>query len=311
MRIDPRGPVRELGVAQQQMVEIAKALRRRGPAADHGRADLGAHRRSEIDAAVRDDPAADRPGRRHHLHLAPARGGARASATASRCCATASTWRTHAVGEVSLAELIRLMANRELTEHYPKRRVPRGEELLRVEGAAGRRARTTSASRSTAARCSASPACSAPAAPSWRAPSRAPTRRRPAASRSRARPCAPRAPRGRDPPGHRLPARGPQDPGAGPRLLGAATTSRSRARRGCRASAGSTAAPRQRSPRDCGRATCGSGRRAWSRRSCCSERRQPAEGRARQVAGRRRRRARSSTSRRAASTWRPRWRSTS
>jgi ABC-type sugar transport system ATPase subunit len=38
------------------------------------------------------------------------------------------------VGEVSLAELIRLMANRELKEHYPKRRVPRGEELLRVEG---------------------------------------------------------------------------------------------------------------------------------------------------------------------------------
>jgi ribose transport system ATP-binding protein len=30
--------------------------------------------------------------------------------------------------------LIRLMANRELAEHFPKRRAPRGKELLRVEG---------------------------------------------------------------------------------------------------------------------------------------------------------------------------------
>jgi ribose transport system ATP-binding protein len=41
---------------------------------------------------------------------------------------------THRVGEVSVPELIRLMANRDLTEHYPKRRVPRGPEVLRVEG---------------------------------------------------------------------------------------------------------------------------------------------------------------------------------
>jgi ribose transport system ATP-binding protein len=44
---------------------------------------------------------------------------------------------THTVGKVALGELIRLMANRELKEHFPKRRVARGEELLRVEGLRG------------------------------------------------------------------------------------------------------------------------------------------------------------------------------
>jgi ribose transport system ATP-binding protein len=41
---------------------------------------------------------------------------------------------THDVASVSIPELIRLMANRELSEHFPKRRVARGEPLLRVEG---------------------------------------------------------------------------------------------------------------------------------------------------------------------------------
>jgi ribose transport system ATP-binding protein len=38
------------------------------------------------------------------------------------------------VGEVPTAHLVRLMADRELAEHFPKRRAPRGAELLRVEG---------------------------------------------------------------------------------------------------------------------------------------------------------------------------------
>ena len=37
------------------------------------------------------------------------------------------------IGDVSVPELVRLMANRDLTEHFPKTHVERGAELLRVE----------------------------------------------------------------------------------------------------------------------------------------------------------------------------------
>jgi ribose transport system ATP-binding protein len=40
---------------------------------------------------------------------------------------------TRAIGEVTVPELVQLMANRDLTEHFPKVRTPRGVELLRVE----------------------------------------------------------------------------------------------------------------------------------------------------------------------------------
>jgi ribose transport system ATP-binding protein len=41
---------------------------------------------------------------------------------------------TRRIGEVAVPELVRLMAGRELTEHFPKQRVAPGEELLRAEG---------------------------------------------------------------------------------------------------------------------------------------------------------------------------------
>jgi ribose transport system ATP-binding protein len=41
---------------------------------------------------------------------------------------------THDVGDIEIPQMIRLMANRELAEHFPKRRVQRGAELLRVAG---------------------------------------------------------------------------------------------------------------------------------------------------------------------------------
>jgi ABC-type sugar transport system ATPase subunit len=40
---------------------------------------------------------------------------------------------TRPLSEVSVSELVRLMANRDLASHFPKERVPRGAELLRVE----------------------------------------------------------------------------------------------------------------------------------------------------------------------------------
>jgi ribose transport system ATP-binding protein len=40
---------------------------------------------------------------------------------------------TRALGDVTVAELVRMMANRDVTDHFPKVRVARGPELLRVE----------------------------------------------------------------------------------------------------------------------------------------------------------------------------------
>ena len=40
---------------------------------------------------------------------------------------------SYTVGELSRAELVRLMVNREIKDHFPKVRVPRGDETLRVE----------------------------------------------------------------------------------------------------------------------------------------------------------------------------------
>jgi len=40
---------------------------------------------------------------------------------------------THGIGDLSRAELVRLMVNREIKEHFPKVRIPRGAEKLRVE----------------------------------------------------------------------------------------------------------------------------------------------------------------------------------
>ena len=136
VRIDPACPVRQLGIAQQQMVEIAKALHGEARAPDHGRADLRADRQrrsTQLFAAI-ERLTAQRRGRR--LHLAPAGGGRSGSARASPCCATARTWRRTASAAVSLAELVRLMAE------------PRAEGAL-PEAPAWRAARSCCASRAS------------------------------------------------------------------------------------------------------------------------------------------------------------------
>jgi ribose transport system ATP-binding protein len=132
LRIDPRRPVGELGIAQQQMVEVAKALDEEArilimdePTSALTEAEIGelfatierltargtaviyiSHRLEEV-ARVGHVVTVLRDGRR------------------------VATCR---VGEVPTAHLVRLMADRELAEHFPKRRAPRGAELLRVEG---------------------------------------------------------------------------------------------------------------------------------------------------------------------------------
>jgi ribose transport system ATP-binding protein len=135
VRIDPGRPVAELGVAQQQMVEVAKALdgQARVIIMDEPTSALTASEIDALFAAIEGLTArgvaviyishrleeVERIGRR----VTVLRDGKHVA--------------THTVGQVSLGELIRLMANRELKEHFPKRRVARGEELLRVEGLRG------------------------------------------------------------------------------------------------------------------------------------------------------------------------------
>jgi ribose transport system ATP-binding protein len=135
VRIDPSRPVAELGVAQQQMVEVAKAL--------YGEARVlimdeptSALTKSEIDALFTTIQRLTAGGVAviyisHRLEEVERIGNRVTVLRDGRHVAT------HTVGKVALGELIRLMANRELKEHFPKRRVARGEELLRVEGLRG------------------------------------------------------------------------------------------------------------------------------------------------------------------------------
>ena len=88
----------------------------------------------EVEQPLPRDPRAEGAGRRDHLHLAPARGAARRSPTASRPCATARCVGTRPMAEVDRAELIRLMVGRELSAVFPKTTVPIGDVVLEVRG---------------------------------------------------------------------------------------------------------------------------------------------------------------------------------
>ena len=92
---------------------------------------------------------------------------------------------TRSIEEMTVAELVRLMANRDLSEHFPKVRAPIGPELLRVEHLT-RRGVLSDISFSLRRRRSRwdRRACSAPAARSLRARVR---RRRPRGRRPRLR----------------------------------------------------------------------------------------------------------------------------
>src|SRR5262249_7986415 len=129
--VDVTRPVRELGIAHQQMVEVAKALSQEGrilimdePTSALTNAEIDqlfatierlrargtsiiyiSHRLEEV-ARIGDRVTVMRDGRR--VTTRPAR-------------------------ETAIPELVRLMADREVGEHFPRRRSPPGEELLRVE----------------------------------------------------------------------------------------------------------------------------------------------------------------------------------
>ena len=141
MTLDPRTPVFRLGLAQRQMVEIAKALA--SPAAAEASAGLG------VSILVMDEPTSSLTSREvaqlfSLIERLASRGVSIVYIThrldevfrIGRRITVLRDGRhiaTRPIAGVSVPELVRLMANRDLTEHFPKVAAPRGPELLRVE----------------------------------------------------------------------------------------------------------------------------------------------------------------------------------
>ncbi len=129
--LDPRLPVHSLSVAQQQIVEVAKALSVQAKILimDEPTSGLSRTEIQQLFATIR------RLQQRgvsiiyisHHLEELFEIGD---RVTVLR---DGKTIATHSIAEVSVPQLVRLMANREFKEHFPKKRAPLGEEILRIE----------------------------------------------------------------------------------------------------------------------------------------------------------------------------------
>ncbi len=131
LQIDPRAIVRRLGIAQQQMVEIAKALslKSRLIVMDEPTAVLTAH---EIDQLFETIAQLKRAGVAiiyisHRLDEVKALGD---RATILRDGSYVGSVK---VGDTSIDQIIRMMVGRELNEKFPKTEIAIGNEALRVE----------------------------------------------------------------------------------------------------------------------------------------------------------------------------------
>ena len=132
LTIDVRRPAGELGLAQQQMVELARAL------ADQAR------------ILVMDEPTSALTGVEvEQLFAATARLIARGVAIVYISHRMNEVFRighrvtvlrdgrnvaTRALSDVTVGELVQMMANRDVPDAYPRRQIARGRELLRVGG---------------------------------------------------------------------------------------------------------------------------------------------------------------------------------
>jgi ribose transport system ATP-binding protein len=131
VRLDPASPVRSLGIAQQQMVEVAKALstQARVLIMDEPTSALTESEIRELFAAMRRLTARG-VGIIYISHRMEEIAQVGTRVTVFRDGRHVGT--VDAAG-ASVPSLIKMMAGRELTEHFPRRRTPPGEELLRVE----------------------------------------------------------------------------------------------------------------------------------------------------------------------------------
>ncbi|MDO8679040.1 MAG: sugar ABC transporter ATP-binding protein [Acidobacteriota bacterium] len=132
MNLSPDTPLGQLSLAQRQMVEIAKALK--------GQASI----------LVMDEPTSALTSREvDQLFALIARLTERGVAIVYITHRLDEVYRigqrvsvlrdgrrvtTQPLSDVTVAELVRLMANREVGDHFPKQRTTPGKELLRVEG---------------------------------------------------------------------------------------------------------------------------------------------------------------------------------
>ncbi len=141
MALDPRVVVSRLGLAQRQMVEIAKAL------STPAFADASAGRPAAV--LVMDEPTSSLTSREvAQLFALIERLAARGVAIVYITHRLDEVFRighritvmrdgrivsTKPIQDVTVPELVRMMANRDLTDHFPKVRTTRGDELLRLE----------------------------------------------------------------------------------------------------------------------------------------------------------------------------------
>ena len=142
MTLDPRAAVGRLGLAQRQMVEIAKALA--------ASAKASASQGGEASILIMDEPTSALTSREVTQLFAlierlTSRGVSIVYIThrldeVFRIGRRITVMRdgrhvtTTPIDRVDVPELVRLMANRDVSDHFPKVRVERGAELLRVEG---------------------------------------------------------------------------------------------------------------------------------------------------------------------------------
>jgi ribose transport system ATP-binding protein len=149
MALDPRVVVSRLGLAQRQMVEIAKALSTSAKATvdKSGSAKASADRPASV--LVMDEPTSSLTSPEvAQLFALIERLAARGVAIVYITHRLDEVFRighritvmrdgrlvsTKPIQDVTVPELVRMMANRDLTDHFPKVRVPRGDELLRLE----------------------------------------------------------------------------------------------------------------------------------------------------------------------------------
>ncbi len=132
LTLNPRKLVKELRVAEQQMVEVAKALSldARILIMDEPTAALTEHEIKELFATIRTlkDKGVSIVYISHRMEELFEIGD---RVTVLRDGRSVGTYDVHAK---SRSELIRLMVNRELTDLFPKERAARGPEVVRVEG---------------------------------------------------------------------------------------------------------------------------------------------------------------------------------
>ncbi len=131
LQIDPEADVKDLGVAQQQMVEIAKALSldARLIIMDEPTATLTAHEIDRLFDAVR------RLKQRGVavIYVSHRLDEVKAICDRATILRDGAYVATVPVASTSVDEMIRLMVGRDLKDKFPKVTVEHGEELLRVE----------------------------------------------------------------------------------------------------------------------------------------------------------------------------------